>query len=93
MCNQIIKTSDKTVCLEDIDYSINEVKKTVSVIKHKLFKIDIILPVSINYKSEKSIVTNIASKEFKFFAIRSISFEGDSDQLTIQKDEFEWPVL
>lgn len=85
--NHTIQESE-TVKSNSIIYSINNEKKTASVIRAEEARDEIIIPRLINYNSSNYIVTSILENAFKDSKIKSIDFARDSEIQTIGKNAF-----
>ena len=86
---QIFENHYKIVEYDNIVYLINHKEKIAVIIgsKSKLPE-NIIIPGSINHKSEKYYITSILSNAFKYSEIKFIEFSSDSRLRTIDKYAF-----
>ncbi|KAK8837895.1 hypothetical protein M9Y10_035836 [Tritrichomonas musculus] len=76
------------ITLKGIEYLINEEEKTASVTRCQSNATEIIIPRSINHKSNECIVRSISKKAFEDSVVRSVSFESNSELLTIGENAF-----
>ena len=86
---------DQTTYLtqNNIIFSLDHNLNTASIVGTNYISGDVLIPQFINYNFRNYIVISINEESFKNAAIRSISFEDNSNVTTIQKDAFAYSSI